>query len=367
MNLIVLDTDLNSIFVLDTFESLIWTERYIGYGDFELYINMDESLLNVLRIDYYLYLSDPDEDESINASKQTMIIEDIKIETDVENGNHLVVTGRSLESILDRRIVWKQTFLHDIKFQDGIETLLNDNIISPDTVARKVERLRFEESQDQAITSLKVDTQFTGDNLYTAIKKLCEINSIGFKIYLSSSNEFVFQLYSGVNRSYDQSENSYVVFSPKFENLINSNYIKSKKTLKTITLVAGEGEGNDRKHKLVAIEEGEGLEGLDRRELYTDARDISSKVDNEPLTRDEYGELLRQRGKEDLAENTITESFEGQVDTLNMFKYGKDFFKGDIVQIINEYGMQSKSRVTEFVRSIKENSIEEYPTFVTIK
>ena len=34
----------------------------------------------------------------------------------------------------------------------------------------------------------------------------------------------------------------YVIFSPKFENVINTNYLESKKTLKTVTLVAGEGQ-----------------------------------------------------------------------------------------------------------------------------
>ena len=31
-----------------------------------------------------------------------MIIEEIKIDSDTEDGNHLIVTGRSLESILER-------------------------------------------------------------------------------------------------------------------------------------------------------------------------------------------------------------------------------------------------------------------------
>ncbi len=54
--------------------------------------------------------------------------------------------------------------------------------------------------------------------------------------------QFVFELYAGFDRSYDQTENPYVIFSPKFENIINSNYIESKASLKTVTLVGGEGE-----------------------------------------------------------------------------------------------------------------------------
>lgn len=160
MELIVLDTSLKMLSVLDTFESLIWTERYSAYGDFEVYTSINDSVLEILKDDYYLWLKESD---------QTMIVEDRKIESDAENGNHFTVTGRSLESILERRIIWKQTILSG-NFQNGIKKLLDENIINPSDASRKVEGLIFEASTDPAITALTVDAQFTGDNLYDAIK-----------------------------------------------------------------------------------------------------------------------------------------------------------------------------------------------------
>ena len=160
MDLIVMDTNLNPVSILDTFESLIWTERYSGYGDFEIYINISDKILDYLCPDYYIWLK---------GSDQIMIIEDLKIESDTENGNHLTITGRSLESILERRIIWNQTILSG-NLQDGIEKLLNENIINPTDNNRRISNLKFKKSTDPAITSLRVDTQFTGDNLYSAIK-----------------------------------------------------------------------------------------------------------------------------------------------------------------------------------------------------
>ena len=248
MELIVLDTSLKMLSVLDTFESLIWTERYSAYGDFEVYTSINDSVLEILKDDYYLWLKESD---------QAMIVEDRKIESDAENGNHFTVTGRSLESILERRIIWKQTILSG-NFQNGIKKLLDENIINPSDTSRKVEGLVFEASTDPAITGLTVDTQFTGDNLYDAIKKLCDSKNVGFRIKLSDDNKFVFKLYAGADRSYDQFTNPYVIFSPKFENVINTNYLESKKTLKTVTLVAGEGEGADRRTTTVACASGAG-------------------------------------------------------------------------------------------------------------
>ena len=356
MELIVLDTSLKMLSVLDTFESLIWTERYSAYGDFEVYTSINDSVLDILKDDYYLWLKESD---------QTMIIEDRKIESDTENGNHFTVTGRSLESILERRIIWKQTILSG-NFQNGIKKLLDENIINPSDASRRVEGVTFEMSTDPAISGLTVDTQFTGDNLYDAIKKLCDSQNIGFRIKLSDDNKFVFKLYAGADRSYDQFTNPYVIFSPKFENVVNTNYLESKKTLKTVTLVAGEGEGADRRTTTVACSSGAGT-GLNRRELYTDARDVSSTVDNETLTDTEYNAQLSQRGLENLAEHIATKSFEGKVETTRMYRYGEDFFLGDMVQIVNEYGIEGKARVTEFIRSQSKEGLDSYPTFVTVE
>ena len=149
MELIVLDTSLKMLSVLDTFESLIWTERYSAYGDFEVYTSINDSVLEILKDDYYLWLKESD---------QTMIVEDRKIESDAENGNHFTVTGRSLESILERRIIWKQTILSG-NFQNGIKKLLDENIINPSDASRKIEGLIFEASTDPAITGLTVDAE----------------------------------------------------------------------------------------------------------------------------------------------------------------------------------------------------------------
>lgn len=352
MDLTVLNTNLDAISIVDTYESFIWTDRYYKYGDFELYAAMREGILDFIRQDYYLQSRDSD---------HVMIIEKLLISSDVEDGNHITITGRSLESILDRRIIWGQKTLSG-NLQNGIKTLLNESIISPSDKNRKIDNFVFEASDDPAITKLTIEAQYTGDNLYDVIQKICEERSIGFKVTLNDKKQFVFKLYAGTNRSYDQTEVPYVVFSPNFENIINSNYVESKSSLKNITLVGGEGEGAARKYTTV----GSGS-GLNRRELFTDARDISSDIGNgNVLTDAEYTAQLKQRGNEKLAENTDITSFEGQVETTVMFRYGEDFFNGDVVQIANEYGHETTARILEIVISENEEGTSVYPTFKTI-
>lgn len=240
---------------------------------------------------------------------------------------------------------------------------MNENIISPEDSNRRISNFIFEVSTDPAITELTIDSQYTGDNLYDVVNKICSERAIGFKITLNDKKQFVFKLYAGTDRSYDQDVNPYVVFSPNFENIINSNYIESKTTLKNVTLIGGEGEGSVRKYTTV----GSGI-GLNRRELFTDARDISSDIgDGVTLTEAEYMALLQQRGKEKLAENTDMTSFEGQVETTIMFKYGEDFFNGDVVQIANEYGHETQARIVEIVMSEDKEGLSVYPTFKITK
>lgn len=361
MELFILDELFRSLYNIDTFESLIWTERYNGCGNFEFYTPVSQSILQVVntiqkkmeaKLDCYAWLKD---------SGTAMVIEDLEITTDVETGNHLIVSGRGLESLLERRIIWDQTVLNG-KLQNGVQKLIADAIIDPKITDRKISKFIFSPSVDELITSLTIRAQYTGDNLYDTILTICDTYQLGFDVILDSNNNFVFSLIYGEDRSYEQDINPYVVFSPKYENIINSDYLESVKTLKNVTLVAGEDEGTSRRTRIVGSSS-----GLARRELYTDARDIQSETEDGVLPDSEYNALLDQRGTEKLAENIYTKVFTGEIEATKTFIYGRDFFKGDIVQIVNEYGMESRVRVSEIVRVQDASGYSMYPTFQVVQ
>lgn len=348
----ILDENFDSVSIVDDYESFIWTDRYDQYGDFEIYINATPEVRERMKQGYYLWKAD---------SEHMMIIEDVKTDMNVEDGNKLLVAGRSLESILDRRIVWKMTTI-DGNLQNGIKKLINENIINPGVAARKISNFIFEDSTDPKITKLTLTAQYTGDGLYDVICDICQNNKIGFKITMNNNKQFVFKLYTGVDRTYDQVDVPYVKFSPDFENIIQSNYLESTKTLKNVTLVAGEGEDNDRKTFVVG-----NTTGLARRELYTDARDISSTDENNnTISTTEYNKLLETRGKENLAENKTTKTFEGEVDTSRLFIYGRDFYMGDLVQLVDIFGIERQSRIIEMVMKNDKEGYSAYPTFYII-
>ena len=383
MEIFILDENFQSIYNIDMFESFIWTERFNGAGDFEFYTPVNSSILKVINhvqgklaqnLDSYVWLRE---------NGNCMIIENLEITTDAESGNHLIMSGRGLESILDRRIIWQMTSVANKSLQEVIQTFINDSIISPTMTDRKISNFIFTPIDNITVTSTKITKQWTGDNVYDVIHELCNTYNIGFDVLLNDQNQFEFKLLVGEDRSYNQDKNPYVVFSPKYENIINSNYLESSKTLKNVTLVAGEDEtvGGNRATRIV----GAGV-GMSRKELYTDARDLQSEnsstyseTSNDSggttayigsgsgVISEEYKARLDQRGTEKLAENRYTKTFTGEVEATKSFIYGRDFNKGDIVQIVNEYDMVSKVRVVELIRSQDINGYSMYPTFEVIE
>lgn len=355
MEVYVLDQNFQKIQIVDFYSSLIWTDRFRKCGDFEIYAPIDLEVMKNLAKDNYLECS---------LSRHTMIIEGIKTDVDDEQARFFTVTGRSLESILDRRIVWKQKTLSG-NFQNAIETLLNENVIKPEISERKIPNFIFKRSTDPYIASLTIDTQYTGDNLYEVVTTLCEECGIGFSITRNENNQFVFELLNGTDRSYNQSENPYVVFSFEFDNLQSTTYSEDNSTLKNVALIGGEGEGNARKYSSIGNET-----GLTRRELFVDARDISSESydsngNKTTISNSTYISLLQQRGLEKLADNIEEITFEGEADPNAMFKYEEDYFMGDILQIYDEYGHSAFARVLELIISDDESGFSMYPTFGT--
>lgn len=351
----VLDTDFETVAVVDAFTSIIWTDRFQEPGDFELVVPASMENLEVYKEDYYLWRSD---------SEHVMIIEDISIDSDTETGSTMTITGRSLESILDRRIVWNRTSLSG-NLQAGIRRLLNENAISPSNSNRKISCLSFKSSTNTDITDLTVNGQYIGDDLLTIIQDLCSSNKIGFKITMPTDGSFVFELYSGEDRTYDQLENPYVVFSPNYENLMNSNSYESKREYKTVALIVG-GSTDDDQTFTTATADGGARTELNRRELYVEATDVSKTQDGETLSNSEYLSQLRQKGKDKLSEVAITKTFDGEAELSRSYTYGVDFNIGDIVQNEDEFGQTFTSRITEYIYSFDGSEETQYPTFSVI-
>lgn len=357
----VLDGSYTTLAVIDTYESFIWTERYLEAGDFELYLPIDARGIKQLQVGNYL---------SIVDSSNYMIIENLETESDIEDGDKLIVTGRTLGSVLDRRVIWDRVTLTGT-FQNGVKKLLDDNVISPSVSARAIPGFTFKASTDSKITAMTLNTEYLGEGLYEAIVELCTEKDIGWRVYPSGSGGFQFELYAGVNHSYDQTERPYVVFSQAYDNLIGSKYTYTLENYKTVARVEGpEVYGYP---QFMGVAERGAVSGLSRRETYTSASvdsDVTKVDDKGKLSSSQISQInaiLNQKGLEALAETSIDEAFEAEIDATRQFVYGEHFELGDIVQVEDALGFSRKVRVSEVMRSWDTNGYTMTPTFITME
>lgn len=345
MNIFLLNRNFESIDIIDDFQSFIWSDRFCEVGDFELYISVDSQRVNNIERDLYIYMDE---------SEKLMIVNSKETQADPEQGSYWIITGESLETILKRRIVWGKVTISG-NLQNAIKSLITQAFISPSISARKIPNFKFKASTDPKITSLTLDEplEYNGEDLYTVITDLCSDKKIGYKVTLDSDHNFVFELCAGVDRSFVQSENPYVIFSDKYDNLFNSNYLESSKDYKNVAL-AYASQGDTQISASVGT-----ASGLDRREIA-----VSTSVDQDTTNKTA---VLKQKANEELANHKIQKKFEGEVDSSMLYVYGRDYFLGDVVQLRNEHGQEGSARVDEMVFSFDTSSgATRLPTFTAV-
>lgn len=326
--------------LIDTFISLIWTKRYRECGDFEIKIPVttEEEFPDWIQCDYYASLNEDVEDGYY------MTIDTIEMNMDEEEGATVTISGKSLDNLLNRRIVWEQTAYSQKKTSYIIEDLLNRSIINPTLALRRIDNFLFipPESDEDFST---IDAEYTGDNLLTVIQGLANEDDYGISLLHDDRNDqFICKLYKGDDRSYDQTEFETVLFSNDMENLTSSSYLRSTEKYRNVILAMGQGEGSNRARYILGD-----ISGIERREHYKDARDVSTQAS------------LEQRANEALKEYKKEELLDGEV-VSDQYQYDIDYFVGDIVQIRNSIGIEGKARIIEVIFSQDTSGTTIYPT-----
>lgn len=345
MDLWIYSEDFVALGVVDTATSIIWANRFRQAGDFEIYISASEKWLDLLQEDRLVVRPDDD---------MVGIIERVQDGNDYEDGDYIIVTGRCTRSLLARRIVWDQTTINGY-VETGLRRLVTDAFISPAIAARKYDRLALATAHGYKDA---MQGQYTGTNLLEAVEEICAAKNFGFKV-TRQNGKHVVDFYKGTDRSMTQRVNPRVIFSEEYDNLRGTTYTLDKTEYKTVALVAGEGEGTARRRTIVGRSVDQS--GLHRREVFVDARDVSS--DDGAIPDAEYMAQLAARGDAALSEAPIIQSMEGTIEPMQMYAYKVDYFLGDIVTVVNKHGIQVNTQVLEVVETWDEDGYTCTPTF----
>lgn len=330
--------DIEPIAQLERRTAIRWTDKFFSCGDFEIWCPITELNSSLLQKDNLVWL----------GGDTAGIIEYVEKTREEGSAFSYHVKGRFLDSFFDGRCIYPQYSGTSKTACQHISDIIYKYCINPEDTNRKMSKIISAEVPNGGDN---ISYQQTGEDILSEIEKLAEANSVGFSLNFDPKNkQFIFYTVYPKNRSWSQIENDPVVFDSASDDILESTYTANWADGKNVAYVAGEGEGNQRK-LLVVTNAATMPIGTDRKELWVDARDLSSqKEDGSYLTNAQYEDLLHQRGLQRLAEYQYIESFSSVIKTFGFEQnvLGVDFFLGDFVTIVDrELGLSMDTQITE--------------------
>jgi len=339
MELYIFDRDLNFQGIIENFFSLRWVRRYSKCGEFELHCSLTSETLNLLQRSNVIWKKD---------DLEAGYVEYRNLKQDAEGKEVLVIKGKFLTGYLNRRIIWGIENLNTTA-ELAIRGLVNNHAINPTDTDRTIDLLTLGSIKNY---TQSVNYQTSYSNLLDEVESIANANELGIRTLIDIQNkQMIFDIYEGTNRTAGQSVNAPAIFSKEFENILEQEYTDSLNNYRNVVLVAGEGEGAAR--ELVTV--GQGI-GLDRFELFVDAKDLQSTDGDTTIPIEQYREMLVDRGKSKLAETKEIKTFESKINLNSNLKYKEDFDLGDIVTCTSKrWNVTVDTRITE-VEEVYEES-----------
>lgn len=369
--------------VVDEFFSAIWTERYSANGDVQLLVPATDVLVDRLAEGTFL---------GLRGSKEVMELQTQSVEKGI-----LTVVGTTLVKFLDNRLAW----FHNPDTADAGSRVVDRVVVGKpgQVIADAVEDMVITtadfpsgwgaadiEWADEEIEGLilgAVDTSGVDErinvnigSLYSGIAQIAEKYGVGISLYLDSANietGFVlkFKTYRGVDRTSDGAE-ELVRLQPALDSLSDIKELRSIADYKNVCYVYYQG--------IVTVHYEDPMDipaGWDRRVLVTDAvgEPVGRKYTgsygggtwtNYVVGAPEIAAFRAQNAKDALANHNYIRAIDGQTSPENDYKFGEDYFLGDLIELQGLTGNIAKARVTEYIRSQDKSGEREYPTISVV-
>lgn len=355
---------------IDTYSSLIWCERYQEAGEFELHLRADEDLMRYVQKNELL-ITRTDTDVA-------MIPERLVLTTSNEDGNYLTISGKSAEGLLHKRTVMQKDSFTAPAYPTAVyilNYLIQENIggywyyhrdsqHTPNSENAFLWCNVIQKGTDGDGLTQSAELQPYGQNLGDVVEQTCKAGGMGFRLpFDPETGRLRYEFYTGRDRSLDQSVYAPVIFSGRFNNLGDTEYIYDRSSMATAVLVGGEGDGKDRKDAVLARWKRQyaGV-GLNVRSIFVDAKSISSNTAGIDADAVKYRRLLNSIAFDALHATGETINFSGQVAPNGQFLYRKDYSLGDTVSVENTYGIKGTAIVSEVTEVVDETGHKTVPT-----
>lgn len=363
------------ISVADQTKSKLWVERYREAGEFEIVAEPQSGLRTTMPIGACISHIDTDE---------VMIVENHIISENASGEEiELTVSGRSLETVLEERVVgqnqaWTQsggTYYYPTTVGTELArqwlaagytynqavSLINGHVLTGTVINANdaVPILRAYTALADVVTSEERD--FDRDQVYSQLIDLLAVDDLGIKVIRpgvrnpltnpDNLTKAALVIHKGVDRS------STVTFSHDNGDIEDAEYLWSNKANRTSLLV---------KSKWLEILIHGSETGYARRVEVLDVSFLDDHLSTIPAagaTRNGIYSRMYTLGKAALARmNDVAITKVEISDQRDSWTYRKDFNIGDIIAVQGNYNATANMRVTEYVEMEDESGAKSYPT-----
>lgn len=314
-NIYILGQNLKRLGIINNYTALSWSETWGSSGSFNIYAPVTEENTELLVKDNLVWI------EGDNVG----VIEILNKSLDEDTGlPSIEASGRFVESSwLSRRIIWGTLKKYSYP-SDVIREIVKTQVIAPINPKRKLSNI----ISDQ-VDNFSDKFQFVNSygNCWEQIEKIDTDYNLDTRLVYDKD---AYNLKLIIKDATDKS--GLIRITTELGAYFSSAYSLDISDFCNTALVAGEGEGADRKLMVIGADN----TGLNRNELYVDARDLQSKDDEGvSMTEEEYAASLLLRGKSKLQEHTIFQEYSANLKLTGTeaFRYGRDYYIGDLITI----------------------------------
>ena len=249
---------------LDIFDSVLWREEAYDAGTFQFRTVVNEATTSLLQKDYIIRFE----------GETAGVIENIAQETESGGTVYMTVSGHMLISLFNRRILWGTYRLSGTP-TDIMRYLVTECCIAPTrgTVAKRIiAAVQLESPAPTGGTLIR--KQNTGSTLLEALTTIGEANGVAFGLKLDPVNlRYVFWARYGVDRTVSQVAVEPAFLSTELDDVLSSDYSLDSSDFKNVAYIGGQIPEDEGKRVYTTVEGSES--GIDRRELFVDARDLA--------------------------------------------------------------------------------------------
>lgn len=336
--------------------SVMWVERYQDPGEFEIVSKLSSGLWEFLPLGTLI---------SHSNTMEVMIVENHQITEGATEDPVLKTTGRSLDSILEQRIVGvngarssstiaEYVLPSDWTWNQAVK-LINDHIAPPANAGDVLTNLTA--AAVAGIVGTQAERVLNRGPLSTRLLELLQVDDLGIKTvrrntfsgFGGSNAQTTFIIHQGANKS------ASVIFSWKAGDLEKAEYLFSNKRDKNSALVIG---------RYIYTMVDTGPVNYDRRIMIVDAGDIDEPFSVPPTGADltTVIQKMQVRGNAALQAQMPVNISRADISKTTKYEYRRDYNIGDFVTLDGNFGAIQVMRVVEYVEIEDENGESSHPT-----